>query len=90
MRFTPGASFEVKARRSFDPAAWMRQARKQAGEDELAVVVMRPDGAGEKSVLDWPAFVRLEDLMKLLAGAGYGEREQATVGPPEAQHPPNL
>lgn len=73
IRHTPGAAIEVKARRAFDPAAWMRQAEKNANVGELPIVVMRPDGAGEKSVNDWPAFIRLWDLIELLERAGYGE-----------------
>jgi hypothetical protein len=66
---TPGLAVEIKARRDFDPLAWMRQAAKEQG---LPLVIMRPDGAGPATVDDWPAFLRHADLRRLLRAAGYG------------------
>lgn len=66
----PGLSVEVKARRDFDPLAWIRQAEKYPG---LPFVVFRPDGMGEKSVHKWPAMMRLDTLVPLLHSAGFGD-----------------
>jgi hypothetical protein len=67
---TPGLSWEVKARRDFRPLEWVRQAGKSAG---LALVAHRPDGMGPASIADWPVTLRLEDVVKLLRAAGYGD-----------------
>lgn len=65
-----GVGIECKARRDFSPAAWMRQAQKNADED-LAVVVMRPDGVGPAKIREWPVILRLVDFVSLLKEAGY-------------------
>lgn len=59
-------AIEVKARRAFNPQEWMRQAQRNAGFS-MPLVIMRPDGAGETSIGDWPAFFRHEDARKLIA-----------------------
>lgn len=69
---TAGLAIEVKARRDYSPMAWLRQA---AGAVGLPLVVHRPDGMGPASVADWPVTFRLEDAVKLLRAAGYGEGE---------------
>jgi hypothetical protein len=70
---TPGISIEVKARTDFDPMAWVRQAVKEAANhDEIPIVVMRPNGMGETTVDQWPAFMPLSFLKRLLVEAGYG------------------
>lgn len=66
-----GVSIEVKARRDLNLPAWIRQARAAAGND-LPVVVHRPDGMGPASIADWPATLRLADLVALLHEAGRG------------------
>lgn len=67
---TPGLAVEVKARRDYNPLAWMKQAAKSKG---LPIVVTRPDGAGETTVDDWPVILRHADLRRLLRLAGYGD-----------------
>jgi hypothetical protein len=67
---TAGLSIEVKARRNFSPAAWMRQAAKESG---IPICVHRPYGAGITTVGDWPALLRLADLVVVLRDAGYGD-----------------
>lgn len=70
----PGLEIEVKARRNFDPMAWVRQAGKQATvHDGLPAVVLRPYGMGEKSVGDFPVIMRFADFVELLHKADYGE-----------------
>lgn len=71
----PGLAPEVKARRDYNPTAWLRQARKNAGGD-LAFVVHRPDGYGPGSVDQWPVTLRLADFTRLLGDAGYGTPEE--------------
>lgn len=65
LRNTPGWSFEVKARRAFNPLEWMRQVKKNAAWNDVAVV-MRPDGAGPTTVDDWPAFVPYGQLRRMI------------------------
>ncbi len=72
----PGLAVEVKARREFNPTAWLKQARADA-RGGLPFVVFRGDGQGEKSVGDWGVLVSLTDLTTLLHEAGYGSPEQA-------------
>lgn len=65
-----GLAVEIKARRSFSPLAWIRQASKEHG---LPLVVHRPDGMGPASIADWPVTLRLEDMVAVLRAAGYGD-----------------
>jgi hypothetical protein len=67
----PGLAPEVKARRKFDPLNWLRQAKRNAGND-LGYVVWRPDGMGEKSIEDWGVLLTVGDFTALLRAAGYG------------------
>lgn len=53
---------EVKARRDFNPLAWVRQSRKRGTG---GFVVMRPDGLGVESVGDWLVIKRLDDEIEL-------------------------
>jgi hypothetical protein len=71
----PGLAIEVKARRGLDLPAWLRQAAKAAGANGLPICIHRPDGMGPATVADWPATMRLVDLVTLLRLAGYGDPE---------------
>lgn len=72
---TPGAditgvasvAFEVKARASFEPLAWLKQAKQRKG---LPVVVLRCNGQGE-NVADYAALLPFAHLVALLQEAGY-------------------
>lgn len=67
----PGLAPEIKARREFNAVAWLRQARKNAGDD-LPFVLWRPDGYGVERVKEWAVLMYAEDHRKLLLEAGYG------------------
>lgn len=67
----PGLCVEVKARKDFAPMAALRQAA--TGGSGLPLFVYRPPGAGLATVADWPATLRLADLVRVLRGAGYGD-----------------
>lgn len=69
---TPGLCLEVKARRDLNLTGWLKQA---AGRPGLPIVIHRPDGMGPASIEDWPATLRLADLVRLLRAAGYGDPE---------------
>lgn len=56
---TPGFSVECKARRDFNPLAWVKQSAKNAGDD-YPIVVMRPDGLGEERVDQWLVFMSVD------------------------------
>lgn len=62
---TPGWAFEVKARRSFNPTEWSKQASKNSGRD-FPAAIMRPDGYGPEKVGQWLVFMTLEDFRELL------------------------
>lgn len=68
---TPGIAVEVKARRDLNLPAWLRQAAKNA-EQDIPVVVHRPDGFGITTVCDWPVTLTLHDFVRLLHKAGMG------------------
>lgn len=71
----PGLAPEVKARRDYQPTAWIRQARKNAGT-ALPFVVHRPDGYGPERIDEWLVTVTLNDFTMLLRQAGYGTPEE--------------
>lgn len=71
-----GLACEVKARASFSPLAWVRQAVKAAAGD-LPFVVLRCNGQGPATIGDWPVLLRLEDFTALVRAAGYGDPERA-------------
>jgi hypothetical protein len=68
---TPGICWEVKARRALSLGADLKQAAGHG--DGLPVLVVRLDGTGPATIADWPAVMRLADLVELLRAAGYGE-----------------
>ena len=67
----PGLAIEVKARRDLNLTAWLKQANNGRG---LPIVIHRPDGYGPASIDSWPATLRLDELVKLLRDAGYGDQ----------------
>lgn len=69
----PGLAVEVKARRDFRLLEWLRQAKK--GAAGVPLVIHRPDGMGPATVADWPVTLRLEDAVRLIRAAGYGDPE---------------
>jgi hypothetical protein len=71
---TIGIDWEVKARTGFNPAAAIAQLKDRENDKDLGVVVLRLNGQGEKSVGDWVCLLRLEDAVKLLRDAGYGDK----------------
>lgn len=71
---TIGIDWEVKARTGFNPSSAIAQLKDRANDKDLGVVVLRLNGQGEKSVGDWVMLVRLEDGVKLLRDAGYGDK----------------
>ena len=68
---------EIKARSSFQPLEWLRQATKRADGKELPFVVSRMNGQGE-SAENYLAFMRFGDLVQLLIKAGYAEFQADT------------
>lgn len=66
----PGLAPEVKARRGFEPVAWLKQAASRPG---VPFVVFRPNGMGEATVGSWGVLMRVEDHTELLRLAGYGD-----------------
>lgn len=69
---------EVKARASFQPLEWLRQANKRAAvSNELPAVVCRMNGQGETAE-DYLAFMRFGDLVQLLIKAGYADFQSDT------------
>jgi hypothetical protein len=67
----PGLSPEVKARRAFEPVAWLKQAALD--RDGVPFVVFRPNGMGEQSVGKWGMLFTVEHGTQLLRLAGFGD-----------------
>jgi hypothetical protein len=70
---TIGIDWEVKARKDFNPSAAIKQLKERSKDDLLPVAVLRLNGQGPATVGDWPAVLRLDDLIKLLKAAGYAD-----------------
>lgn len=86
----PGLRIEVKARRGFNPLAWLRQVRAGAETWNHGVpfVVFRCDGQGEANVGEWGVLLRLDDMTELLKEAGYSPAEEEPLHEqPKGQHP---
>jgi len=69
----PGLAVEVKAHANISLPAFIRQAKKNSG-DELPVLWLRLNGQGPASIDDWPVVLTTKDFMDLLRKAGYGEQ----------------
>lgn len=61
---TPGLAVEVKARREFDPLAWLRQSKRNSDDDEMSIVVWQPDGMGPATTKHWPVMGYLGDFRR--------------------------
>ena len=59
----PGISCEVKARRGFEPKAWLEQAEKRPG---LSLVIFRMNGQGPASIESWGSLMRFGTTVELL------------------------
>jgi hypothetical protein len=70
---TPGLAWEVKARTGFEPMANLRQATANAGEFNLPLVLLRPNGVGPAQIGSWPVFTTLDHMIVLLRTAGFGD-----------------
>lgn len=84
---TPGVCWEVKSAVGIKIPEWLRETeaeRVNSGSD-LGILVIKPIGFGEKKVGQWAAVMPLEDVLRLLQAAGYGE----TRGILEPGRPPS-
>jgi hypothetical protein len=68
---TIGIDWEVKARKDFNPSAAIKQLKERSDGKILPIAVLRLNGQGPASIGDWPAVLRLDDLIRLLKEAGY-------------------
>ena len=59
--------------KGMSPTEFAKLKDRDNGKD-LGIVVLRLNGQGEKSVSDWVCLLRLEDAVKLLRDAGYGDK----------------
>lgn len=79
-----GLAPEVKAQSALNLAGWLKQARRNAGDD-VPFVVHRLNGTGPASMANWAVIMRLEDFTALIRWAGYGE-PPLSDGEPEEDH----
>ena len=68
---TIGIDWEVKARKDFNPSAAIKQLKERSDGKTLPLAVLRLNGQGPATIGDWPAVLRLDDLIRLLKEAGY-------------------
>lgn len=73
---TVGIDWEVKARKDFNPSAVIKQLKERSNGKDLQVAVLRLNGQGEASIGEWVTILRVEDFVKLIRAAGYGDPEQ--------------
>jgi hypothetical protein len=82
---TPGVAFENKTavdfKRDFRPKAWVAQARLNASQPDVPVVVYWPPGVGERSADQAMCILPMDQLMRLLEGAGYAPPRAAPDAP---------
>ena len=69
---TPDIAVEVKARREFNPGAYLRQAEGVA-DGRHPFAVLRLDGQGDTDPGQYVVLTRLEEHVRLLHAAGYGD-----------------
>lgn len=72
---TVGIDWEVKARKDFSPSTVIKQLKDRSDGKDLPVAVLRLNGQGEVNIGEWVTILRLEDFVKLLRAAGYGDPE---------------
>ena len=72
---TPGIDWEIAARRGFPVIEKMHQLEERRQDGKLGIVLLRPDGMGEKTIHLWPFIVCNQDGITLLRAAGYGDPE---------------
>lgn len=71
--WTPELAIEMKATSQANLTGALAQAIKNAGADELPVVVYRPNGYGEARLPGWLFVTSVHHGFQLLADAGYGD-----------------
>ncbi len=76
---TPGIGVEVKAQANISLPAFIKQAKKNAGE-ELPILILRLNGQGEASLGSWPVVMLMDDWIELMKKAGYGQDFPDTEG----------
>lgn len=67
LKNTPGLAVEVKARRDFEPLAWLKQSKRNSDDDEMPIVIWQPDGYGPTSMRHWPFMGHLGDFRRMWA-----------------------
>ena len=65
---TPGYAIEVKARSRLDIPGGLKQARQNAGEADIPVLIVRLNGQGEKSVGKFAVIMELENFRGIIDG----------------------
>lgn len=63
---------EVKARRSFNLMAWLKQVKTRAGA-RVPFLVLRPDSYGPERIAQWPVVIPLDHFTELMKVYEWGE-----------------
>ena len=71
--------WEVKNQRTYKIPEWLEETIQEttnAGAD-FGFLIIKPNGIGLKRVNDWWAVMNVDDLLGLLARAGYGSQDES-------------
>jgi hypothetical protein len=73
---TPSLTFEIKNCKSYSIPSWLKEAaiEKVNANADFCPVISKPHGVGVDSVGKWWFILTVEDGVKLLRDAGYGDQ----------------
>ena len=76
----PGCVVEVKNQRTYKIQEWMRETEieRQNADEEIGILVIKPNGVGVSKVNQWFCVVNLETLAKLIKDLESAKRLQSS------------
>ena len=72
---TPCLAWEVKNAKTYKIPAWLKEAQVEAlnAKADFGILAVKPNGVGLTKAGDWWAILSMQDMIKLLREAGYGD-----------------
>lgn len=72
---TIGLAWEVKNAKTYKFPAWLDETKFETenAKADFGILIVKPNGVGVGNVQDWWAVLTVEDLVKLIRDAGYGD-----------------
>jgi len=76
----PGCVIEVKNQRTYKIQEWMKETETERlnAQEELGVLIIKPNGMGVSKVKDWFCVVNLETLAKIIEELESAKRLQSS------------